>query len=331
MWHPVAIIFWTPPDWKFTLSLDFLGAGLTVTENMNQRIYPLLFAALLFFQSSYLNAAACCTSATAFGVGRLLMWEQFAVGTRLSVRSDLGFFDGNTNFYSTSKTAGEARTDLYGLFPLSKSTSTFFQIPWGTPWEIGAGEKKWASGMGDIQFGIRHQAVAIGEYVELPGVAVMASVTMPTGKSPGSGSMATGRGDFALFVGAALEKTFSSIWFTQLNLSGRAPLPQNSTQHGKYWSGLGLDIGLVGGVELITDLVASVSGQFTGESSQYIDGSLHENSGRYKCNSAMALAWRFDPHWTLLASASSDIFIAGLGKHYPAVISGGLGIRYGYF
>ena len=38
-------------------------------------------------------AAPCCMSATAFGIGRLLIWEEFAMGTRLSWLHGVGTWD----------------------------------------------------------------------------------------------------------------------------------------------------------------------------------------------------------------------------------------------
>jgi len=277
------------------------------------------------------RAAACCTSATAFGVGRLLMWEQFAVGTRTSVKSELASFDNDGALLFNEESLGELRTDFYALFALAKPTSIFVQLPWAVPWESDNEAVHWHSGVGDTQLGIRHQAIAIGEYAELPGVALMASILMPTGRAKTGASLATGSGSFGFFLGAALEKTFESIWFTQLNVGGRFPLPQRLPDNDSYWPGLGLDLGLVGGVEFAQNMVISLSSQFVADSEQYFNGIAKERSGRYKGSAAVALSWRFNPHWTASLSGSSDILIAGLGKYSAGVASAGVGIRYGYF
>jgi hypothetical protein len=45
------------------------------------------------------SAAACCVSATSFGVGRLLIWEDFAVGLQLGHARLLGQWDENGHLH----------------------------------------------------------------------------------------------------------------------------------------------------------------------------------------------------------------------------------------
>lgn len=272
----------------------------------------LIFSCQLFVAQPVI-AAACCTSATAFGVGRLLMWENFAVGTRLSLKNSLGFFGDNNDLIIDEDTAAEVRSELYSLVALSKQSALFVQVPF-----VFSQRRSF----GDVSFGVRHQLIGIGEYLELPGIALMSSISVPSGADETA---------YSLFAGAAFEKTFDGIWFTQLNVGGRAPLPITLSNQDILWSGLGLDLGAVVGLELIKDVVVSLSLQYTGDSSQYYNGVVRTGSNRYKLNSAFGASWRFDPHWTIISSLSSDLFIAGLGRHFPSAISGGVGIRYGYF
>lgn len=305
----------------------------------NKRVlawFGILFL-LTFHYSRPTNGAACCTSATAFGVGRLLMWEDFALGVKTSFKKELGSFDETRVFHSKdfAQSRNEFRSDFWGIVGLSADASVFLLVPVSLPFESSKTSLKYGLGPGDLQVGYRHQIIGIGEFVELPGMALTASMVFPTGKSslyPGVTSIeATGRGLFSAMIGLSIEKTFLP-WFAQLNLGAQFPFPTPKTSSTpSYWPGLGANLNLSIGREVTKDLVLTLLTLFSFEGTQYFDQRPHPNSSRYKSGLAIATSWKMTPHITLQGSLSSDLPFGNFGKHYPGAINCGIGIRYGFF
>lgn len=162
-----------------------------------QNSFFIVFLFLVFSQK--ISAGACCTSAASFGVGRLLMWEKAAVGLNTSIARDLKY------------PFSIWRTEAFGMLGITERLSGFALAPWVVPIRY-EDDLSMNHNIGDVQSGVRYQVIHIGEYTQLPSLALTSTVTFPTG-TPGSKSVpSTGRGIWALGVGASLEKTWMP-WF----------------------------------------------------------------------------------------------------------------------
>lgn len=263
----------------------------------------LVFALMLGLASApKVHAAACCTSATAFGTGRLLMWESWAAGLRSSMTHELGFFDDNGRYEGNEANVVDRylRTDFYALVGLSESASVFAVVPFvGTR-------------VSDVQLGYRHQVIAIGEYEGLPSLALTASALFPSG-TPRSAQTEkqeiSGRGLYAGMLGASLEKTWMPF-FAQLNL-GASLLSSLD---------MGWQIAGALGMEVTDTLVMSGLAQWS-----------YEAPRRYRTQLGLSGSWRFNPHMTAQLSASTDVMAKGFGANWPGGVTYGFGLRYGYF
>ncbi|QQR90355.1 MAG: hypothetical protein IPJ88_00970 [Myxococcales bacterium] len=277
-------------------------------------------------------------SATTQGVGRLLIWEEFAVGINTSVAVSLGYWDaeGQWRRYGNSYSEQEWRTELWGLFALHRRLSSYLQIPFVVGHRESPQLEGLGVGAGDIQAGVRYELLEVGEYDELPAVALIAGVSAPVGTPVQSadeslGADTTGRGAWVLTLGTSLEKTVLP-WFARLNIGASLPLPFKRDDLEVYqWFGPGVQCGAMGGVEVTQGVVVSLFARMSWEADYQLDGQTIANSARTDVSAGTTLSWRLSPHWTLQSSVSTGFFVDGLGDNQPGRVVTNLGMRYGYF
>lgn len=279
--------------------------------------HAVLFGLMLFLSSAQIRAAACCTSATAFGTGRLLLWEQWAVGMRSQMNHELGFYDDSGRFEATESGVidQQLRLDAYALYPTSENGSVFIVVPWLFARMGRSDGITTRSNLSDVQIGYRHQVIAIGEFEELPGVALTGAVLIPTGTPK-----VTGRDALILISGASFEKTWMPF-FAQFNLGGSLLFNQirsgNKTPDPITGS---FQVAFAGGWEITNELVTSLMCSWT-----------YEMPSKWKTEGGLAASYRINPNLTAQMNVSSDLFLNGSGSNWPGNLSYGFGIRYGYF
>ena len=313
------------------------GGGLARAAWLQGAVTILLLVAALF-PARPVFAAACCVSATSGGVGRLLIWEQWAAGLIFAGSQGPGAWDSEGRWrpyrgYGES----ELRADLWAQVRVDSRSSLYLRAPWLFSWRESATEQAFGQGLGDLQLGGRYELVAIGEYLELPGVALSAAVNAPTGRTPDAAEAplaadATTRGGWSLGAELVLEQTWLPA-FLQARIGASLPLEAQLVGSDRAQRfGPGASLALVAGAELVPDvwiLSARVGGSW--ESAIVLDGAAVSGSERLDLSASVAAAWRFDPHWTLQLSAHSGLFLDGLGDNQPGRWGGQLGLRYGHF
>ncbi len=270
------------------------------------------------------DAAACCTSATAFGTGRLLAWETFALGLNTAFLNQLSDFDDETNVWVWDESEDIHRQwslEIWGIVDIGKQISAFASIPLVMPTIIQPGIFEYGYGFGDIKSGLRYQAIRVGEYQELPAIALLGALIFPTATGPGKpkASDVTGRGIWAFALGTSIEKTWMP-WYTQLNIGATVPFKSIFDPTSSSF-GPSAQIGLAGGIELLQNIVLSLIGQWNYEGDLY----------GHKTSAILAASWRFHPHFTLQSSLSADIVLEPISYGLPGNIGFNIGIRYGYF
>lgn len=302
------------------------------------RAWAIVLVAVVSSWAGQARAAACCTSATVFGVGRLLVWEDAAAGLQLGASNGFGRWSPQGEWRSL----GEDRREL----ELSASAWAIMRL--GQRWEaqarvpvlinvrrsddVGAV----GAGVGDVLLGVRYELVSLGEYLELPAVAFTAGLLAPTARREEAsrlplGADATGRGVWEGSVSVAVEQTWST-WFARLDAGGRVSLPfRRSDRALSQRYGPGLTLALSGGRELRPGLTAALLVQHEREGRLTLDGVPVDDSSSWGVSASAAVSWRFRPHWTLQAAITSDVFASGWGDNRPGQLSTTWGIRYGHF
>lgn len=298
----------------------------------------LLIAALIgavFLLPPRAAAAPCCMSATAFGMGRLAIWEDFALGLRTSLSPSLGAWDAAGHWSSYDDYADlEWRSELWALVAIDRRLSVFARLPAVATHRSAGALSDLGGGVGDLSFGGRYELLSIGEVAELPAIALTLSVLAPTGRATADaetplGVDVTGRGAWVLSAGLSLEVT-RLPWFVRLDLGLTVPLPARRDDLGlSQRLGPSFDLGLSGGVEVAPRVVVSLASHLMLSSDNILDGASVPHSDRFELGLGPALSWGFAWSWTLQAGLDTNLFAADLGRNVPGRVTTTLGLRYG--
>lgn len=287
---------------------------------------------------THATAAACCLSATALGIGRLLTWETLAVGLRFSWTEGLGLWDQNARFHLLDDGDRERllTTQLWSMVRMSRRWSGYAAVPMVVPYRAVEDDGEWGVGMGDIRTGVRWDVVELGEYRRLPGVALHAAVTAPTGRpTDRSNSMwgadVTGRGAWVLSAGATVERT-TGHWFWRVDTGATIPLPRQLERPDVVQRfGPGAQAALSSGYQVRTGMVLSGYVRATYEGRIRHDGEPIANASARETAVGVAVSWRMAEHWTLQAAAEAPLAASRLGDNRFAYATGTIGVRYGYW
>ena len=298
-----------------------------------------LVAAIACLSGARAEASPCCVSATAHGVGRLLMWEDWAVGMRTSMALGVGGWDTAGDFRAFGDTYAEQewRQELWTLVGLVRRVELHARVPAVLTHRRAGSASETGGGLGDVQAGLRYEIVPFGGPPPVSGVATTLAVVAPTGRPLFSahrplGTDATGRGAWVVVAALALEQT-RMPWFVQLEIGASLPLPmERGDLEVVQRFGPGLQIAPIGGVEVVPgSVVVSLTGYLSWEAPLTLDGRTVADSSHLDTGLGAAASWRVLPHWTLQVSAATGLFLDGLGANQPGRVTATVGVRYGHF
>jgi hypothetical protein len=163
-------------------------------------------------------AQACCAGAGAITPGRLSLHEDALVGLQFKVANGFGSFSSVGNYVGSPArtTEWELEQDLIAALRVLPRGQLALLMPVIQTYRRTPTQSSFGGGFGDINFSGRYDFVWAGEAKYIPGVAVLAGVTFPTGESIEEadrdlGTDATGVGTYQANLGVALEQT-SGPW-----------------------------------------------------------------------------------------------------------------------
>jgi hypothetical protein len=285
------------------------------------------------------SAAACCVSATSFGVGRLLAWEEAAVGLQLGHARSLGQWDpgGSLRWNGRDFSDGLTTTRAWGILRVHDRVELQASVPVVVNDRRSAGQSQLAGGLGDAGAAARVEVLKIGEVQGLPSFAFTVGALAPTGRrveetSPPLFAGATGRGAWGGSLAVETEYAFLP-WFVRAEGGVTAFLPfrrSDTGQEQRY--GPVLHASLSTGRELMADaLVAAVA--LTGEWEAPIvsGGASVPRSRAREYALAGSLAWRLDPRWTITGAVTNTVWPDGAGMNRDARLGFTIGARHGHF
>jgi len=299
----------------------------------------LVGATLLALLIRDVHAAACCVSATSFGVGRLLIWEDFAVGLQLGHARLLGQWDENARLHTNPPgySEGISHAQLWVIVRLHERAELQGWLPAleNDRWSEDAHQI--AGGIGDAGAAIRLQLLRIGEIYRLPSLALIASGFAPSGRrveetSPPLFAGTTGLGAWGGSL--AIESEYApSPWFVRLEAGVTGFLSFRRADNGQR-QGYGplVRATISSGREVVPGTLVA-AGALTGEwqSKIELNGVDVPSSQAHLFSCAASLSWRFDPHWTAVASLLNTVWPRGFGMNRDARVDVTLGVRYGHF
>ena len=298
-----------------------------------------LAGALALLSARAAQAAACCISATSFGVGRLLIWEDAAAGLSVGHSRSLGQYDagGRLRWNPSGYREGLTNLTAWGIVRVHKRVQVQAWVPVVLNDRASGDERQFAGGLGDVGLGARFEYLGIGELRRVPSFAVTLSVAAPTGRrveqtSPPLFAGATGRGAWTGSVAVEAEYAFAP-WFLRLDagLSMFLPFTRSDTGQSQLYGPM-FRASLSAGREVVPDLVVvALALSEEVEAPLRLDGAVVEGSLAHTPSVAASVSWRADPHVTLVATLNNGIFPSGFAANRDARLGFTLGVRYGHF
>jgi hypothetical protein len=266
-------------------------------------------------------AQACCAGGSVVTPGRLELHENALVGVQLKASTALGSYAVDGRFISPGQGDAEQdfEQDLIGALRLLQHGQVALLVPLvetrRTTLRDGA---HFGGGLGDVNAGARYDFVVAGESLYVPGIALLAGVTFPTGTPPESASPplavdATGIGAFQGNLALALEQTFGP-WLVNATGAVAARTP-------RFGETLGTQVTLLaaGAYTFPNDVAVALSASYA------FEGDATTTSGADVAGSSKRLTrvtlsglWPFADGWRLLGGAFLDPPISGLGSNQPS-------------
>jgi hypothetical protein len=178
--------------------------------------YALLVAFATWGTPSRAWAQACCAGASAVTPARLAMHEDALVGVQLRAANVFGSYDLGGHYHSSPGGTSEYdfEEDLLGAVHVTRRGQLALLVPFvETRRQTPQDGAHLGGGVGDVNAGGRYDFVLAGESAYVPGIALLAGVTLPTGTPVESASKplavdATGIGAFQVNAALALEQAF---------------------------------------------------------------------------------------------------------------------------
>jgi hypothetical protein len=162
------------------------------------------------------HAQACCAGGAAVTPGRLELYEQGLMGLELKAGEVFGAFDSGGRFAPLPPQASELdlEQDLFGVVRVLERGQVSVLLPLVETRRTSGGLTDFGGGIGDVNAAVRYDVTLAGDSRVVPGVALLAGATFPTGKpadAAGLGPLAsgaTGIGAYQINAGLALEQVF---------------------------------------------------------------------------------------------------------------------------
>ncbi len=180
------------------------------------RSVSLLVALIGWGAPSVARAQACCAGGSAVAPARLELHEDALVGVQMRAAGVFGSYgiDGTYVGAPPSTSEFDYEQDLFGALRVTKHSQLALLAPLlETERSTLPDGSHVGGGIGDVNVSARYDFVMAGESRYAPGVALLAGLTLPTGKPAESASLplavdTTGIGAFQANVAVALEQTF---------------------------------------------------------------------------------------------------------------------------
>ena len=283
-----------------------------------------LLALLTFPRGAF--AQACCAGSGAVTPGRLAMHEDLLVAAQLKADHVFGSFD-SRGHYSTPPSGTSEQNfeqDLIGAWriPLLDRMQIALQIPIIENRRSSRGNAKVGGGLGDINVAARYDFIYAGWHRYVPGIAVLAGVTFPSGTAPEKASDqqlatdATGIGAFQGNLGVNVEQIFGN-WLVSIYgiVAKRASRTANgvSTTLGTQWTALAAVA-----YTLPHDYAVAASVSYTGEGDSEVNGTDVTDSARRIPIVGVSGVVPLSDHFRFQGALSMNPPIPSLGKNQPA-------------
>jgi hypothetical protein len=271
--------------------------------------------------STRASAQACCAGGTVITPGRLSMHEDALVGLQEKAASVLGTYDLGSRYLPqlAGDTELDFEQDLFAAVRVLQKGQVALLVPLvetrrATPTRPGSvGGAHLGGGIGDVNLSGRYDFVAAGQSQWLPGIAVLAGLTVPSGAPPEIANPvnATGVGAFQLNAALALEQVWGS-WLVNATC-----IVAQRTEHGGETLGTAFTLLAAGAYTFDNDaaLGLSASYAFEGDATSGLDV---PDSAKHVTTVTLSGLWPLSDTWRLLGGIYVSPPLGGFGDNEPA-------------
>jgi hypothetical protein len=282
------------------------------------------FALLAIAFPSRVWAQACCAGAGAVTPGRLAIHEDALVGLQLRVANAFGSFSSNAAYLGAPArtTEWELEQNLFGALRLVPRGQLALLVPVIQTYRRTPGQSSFGGGVGDVNLSGRYDFTLAGEARYIPGIAVLAGVTFPTGQSIETsedplGTDATGVGTYQGNLGLALEQTEGPWLFGVTGLVAK----RASRTVGPVTTSLAAQWTLLAATAYTfpNDAALALLLSYTVEGSPVVDGETRASTRRTPLFGAAGI-YPFSDTWRLQGGLFFTPPISQLGRNTPALM-----------
>lgn len=289
----------------------------------------LLIAGLVLARSNAARAQACCAGTGVVTPARLALHEAALAGVQLKAALEYGSFDQLGKYHALSHGASEQdyEQDLFASLRLSTHAQAAVLVPLIETHRRVPGITQTGGGFGDINLNARHDFTFAGASRMVPGIGLLAGLTLPSGTPPDSPNVgvlaakATGIGAFQGNLALALEQTFGP-WL--LNLTGAvADRSSRTVTHAgaSVHSQLAPQFTLLAAVAYVLDdgRALALSASYATEGDAKIDGTRVPDSGHRLTTLTLGGLWPLSDSVRLQAGSFWNPPINGTSLGEPAL------------
>lgn len=279
------------------------------------------------------RAQACCAGGAALSPGRLGPREDALAGVELKIMDLYGSFDARGRFVAAPRGAIEidleqdllATVRVLGrgqLSMIAPVVETVRRVP---------GASAVGGGFGDLQLAARWDFTAAGAPGILPGLAALASLTLPTGVAPEAAvrplaTDATGTGSFQGVLGLAVEQTFGHLLVDAtlaVTLRSARDVAGMHTQQGPA-----IAASAAAGWMFDAGPVLALTAAYTAQLEARSDGAAVPDTARRLLRIGVSGGLPFDGEWRIQGGVFSDL--PALGRNEPAGVGGAVTVIRGW-
>jgi hypothetical protein len=274
---------------------------------------------------SHARAQACCAGGSAITPGRLQLHEDALVGAELKAATVLGVYTPGGQYLGSPAgvTEGDFEEDLFGAVRVLGRGQVALLVPFiETQRQDPRDGGFFGGGIGDANLSGRYDFVLAGESAVVPGIALLAGVTFPTGKAPEQGTPpllvdVTGTGAFQANGALALEQTFGPWLFNATGL-----LAFRTARFGEQLAPQGTLLAATA-YTFPNEMALALSGSYAFEGdAAYTGGGAVASSSKRLTVITLSGFWPVTDTWRLLAGIYLDPPVDHLGSNQNA--AGGL-------
>ncbi len=272
--------------------------------------------------SARARAQACCAGGSAVTPARLELHEDFLAGVEAHAGEILGSYDVGGHYVGSPAGTSELdlEEDLFAAARVLRRGQVALLVPFletrrSVPPSVGGTHL--GGGIGDINASARYDFILAGESLYVPGVALLAGVTVPTGTSPEQASQPlavdeTGIGAWQINGAVAFEQTYGP-WLVNATaiLAARTP---------RYGETLAPQVTLLAATAytLPNDAAIALSTSYAFEGDATSGGAYVPYSAKRLTTFTLSGLYPLTDAWRLLGGLYVEPPFSQLGSNQPA-------------